>query len=331
MPVAALLASALLAVPWPAPERVAEWEAFRARFVTEDGRVTDPANGGISHSEGQAYALLVTATLGLRGDFDRIWAWTRTHLQVREDALLAWRWDPSVAGITDANNATDGDLVAAWALTRAARRWPTGSYQREAGRILDAIEHRLVPATPFGPVLKPGVEGFDTPEGLVVNLSYWVFPALEEIALARPGGPWRRLARTGRDLLDRARFGERGLPPDWAILAHAVTPAPDRPPRFGYDALRIPLYACWGGVRARPVLEAIGQAWSTPGPPAWFDLETEETADWPLGPGGQAVRTLLGRCLKREREPDPGSPAEGDYYDAILALLAGLAHDEDRG
>ena len=83
MTTAALLASALLAVPYPAPDRVAEWEAFNARFVTEDGRVRDTANGGISHSEGQAYALLVTASLGLREDFDRIWDWTRTHLQVR--------------------------------------------------------------------------------------------------------------------------------------------------------------------------------------------------------------------------------------------------------
>jgi endoglucanase len=331
MPAAAFLAAALLAAPWPAPERVAEWDAFSARFVTEDGRVLDPANGGISHSEGQAYAMLVTATLGLRGDFDRVWAWTRTHLQVREDALLAWRWDPAADGVTDANNATDGDLVAAWALTRAARRWPTGGYQREAGKILDAIQDRLVRATSLGPVLIPGNEGFDTPEGPVVNLSYWVFPALDELGLARPGGPWRRLARTGADLVNRARFGERGLPPDWAILAREVAPAPGRPPRFGYDALRIPLYACWGGVRARPVLAAVDRAWSTAAPPAWFDLEERDTADWPLGPGGEAVRALLGSCLGREPGTARSVPAASEYYDAILVLLAGLARDEARG
>ena len=49
----------------PAPGRFtasaadqAEWLAFRNRFIAPEGRVVDTGNGGVSHSEGQGYAML---------------------------------------------------------------------------------------------------------------------------------------------------------------------------------------------------------------------------------------------------------------------------------
>lgn len=327
MSMAALLASAFLAAQAPAPELLGQWQAFRVRFVTDEGRVRDTGNEGVSHSEGQAYAMLAAASLGQRADFDRLWKWTTANLGTRGDGLLAWRWDPETGTVADANNATDGDLVAAWALLRAARRWPTGGYQRDAARLLDAIEAHVVAGSRMGPVLQPGVDGFRAADGLVVNPSYWVFPALEEIALARPAGPWRRIAGAGRKLLGEARFGPAGLPSDWVLLSRPVVPAPDRPPRFGYDALRIPLYACWSGATDLAVLDAVRRAWRSPAPPAWIDLASGETASWSLGPGGMAVRALLDRCLGGEaRIPPPGDTP--DYYDAILALLSAIAARE---
>lgn len=41
-----------------------EWDTFKARFLDPSGRVVDPQNGGISHSEGQGYGML----LALRAD-----------------------------------------------------------------------------------------------------------------------------------------------------------------------------------------------------------------------------------------------------------------------
>jgi endoglucanase len=328
MSMAALMASALLATSLPAMEPAGQWAAFRARFVTASGRVRDTGNDGITHSEGQAYAMLIAATLGYRADFDRIWSWTKRHLGVRSDHLLAWRWDPAEGRVTDANNASDGDLVAAWALVRAARRWPMGGYQRDAASLLDAIEQRLVAPGSFGPVLTPGVDGFRLPAGQVLNLSYWVFPAFQEIALARPAGPWRRLARTGRELLDRARFGPLGLPPDWILVGDDVQPAPDRPARFGYDALRIPLYACWARLADLPVLAAIDTAWRENRPPAWVALDSPARADWPLGAGGLSVRAMLARCLGTssvEYRPVEGA---GDYYESVVSLLASIAWAE---
>ena len=34
---------------------LAEWQAFKTRFVSADGRVIDTGNGNITHSEGQGY------------------------------------------------------------------------------------------------------------------------------------------------------------------------------------------------------------------------------------------------------------------------------------
>ncbi|MDN3711195.1 glycosyl hydrolase family 8 [Paracoccus cavernae] len=99
------------------------WEAWARDFLMPDGRVVDPEQGGISHSEGQAYGLLLAQSFGDAEAFARIEGWTRAHLAIREDSLMAWKWQPDrqAAEATDWRNATDGDLLRAWALLRASR------------------------------------------------------------------------------------------------------------------------------------------------------------------------------------------------------------------
>ena len=72
----------------------AAWRAYRARFITDQGRLVDTANGQISHSEGQGYGMLLAVAAGDRVSFERIWGWTRANLMVRGDELQAWRWSP---------------------------------------------------------------------------------------------------------------------------------------------------------------------------------------------------------------------------------------------
>ncbi|MEQ4600202.1 MAG: glycosyl hydrolase family 8, partial [Methylobacteriaceae bacterium] len=89
----------------------AAWRAYRSRFITEQGRIVDTANGLISHSEGQGYGMLLAVAAGDRPTFERIWGWTRANLMVRSDELLAWRWAPDHRpAVSDMNNATDGDI-----------------------------------------------------------------------------------------------------------------------------------------------------------------------------------------------------------------------------
>ena len=100
----------------------AQWQQYKAKFIDPSGRVIDNANGAISHSEGQGYSMLLAERFGDKDAFAKAWLWTRQNLLVRPDRLAAWRWDPtSTPHVTDTNNATDGDLFMAWALSETAK------------------------------------------------------------------------------------------------------------------------------------------------------------------------------------------------------------------
>ncbi|WP_239514610.1 glycosyl hydrolase family 8, partial [Klebsiella pneumoniae] len=76
------------------------------------------------------YGMLLAVAAGARAAFERIWGWTRANLMVRSAALAAWRWAPDHRpGVSDMNNATDGDILVAWALTEAAEAWGEPAYR----------------------------------------------------------------------------------------------------------------------------------------------------------------------------------------------------------
>jgi endo-1,4-beta-D-glucanase Y len=113
----AVLAATAASTPAGAEATVqpSEWNLYKARFLDPAGRIVDNANGNISHSEGQGYGLLLSYLADDRGDFDRIWSFTRTEMLVRNDGLAAWKWDPlAKPHVSDTNNATDGDLLMAY-------------------------------------------------------------------------------------------------------------------------------------------------------------------------------------------------------------------------
>ncbi len=315
---------------WPAEAAVRDWSVYCERFVTPDGRVVDTGNGGVSHSEGQGYAMLLAIAFRDPVRFERLWRWTRTHLQVRDDHLLAWRWVPGgvPAPVADRNDAADGDLLVAWALARAAATWAVPRYREAARAIALDVLGKLVQSHGRATILLPGAEGFVDAGTVTVNLSYWVFPALRALAEVAPAPAWQALAASGLALLEAARFGRFGLPPDWLAL-DPPRPAPGFPARFGYDAVRIPLYLVWAGIDRHPVLAAVtAYAAAHRGePPATLDLVTGTGSPEPLPAGGRAVLALAARA----GGPAPALPrldATMDYYSASLLLLAKLAWAE---
>lgn len=247
----------------PLQQSAALWGDWRDRFVASNGRVIDNANGNISHSEGQGYGLLLAYLAGDRAAFHRIWAFTRTQLFVREDGLAAWRWDPEeTPHLTDINNASDGDILIAYALALAAGAWGEERLLEDARRIAVALGTAAVVESDGRALLLPAVEGFSAsarPDGPVVNLSYWIFEAFPILAELDPDTDWQAVADAGLALIDDAAFGPAGLPPEWLALGtSAPRPAIGFDAVFGYNAIRIPLYLMRSGQatvdRAEPFL-----------------------------------------------------------------------------
>ncbi|MBJ6125294.1 glycosyl hydrolase family 8 [Microvirga splendida] len=246
----------------------ADWEAYRSRFVEDSGRVVDTANGNISHSEGQGYGLLLALAASDRRSFEQIWNFTFTELLIRDDGLAVWKWDPEAKPrVTDRNNATDGDLLIAYALAKAGEFWQEPRYTAAARKLAKAIGKNTFGHSGRSRVLLPGANGFgagDRPDGPVVNLSYWVFEAFPVMAALAPEYEWNRVWRDGVLLLQQAASGRVRLPADWLSLQSGLQPKPADgfPPEFGYNSLRIPLYLLRAGMTDLEWLRALKQRWS---------------------------------------------------------------------
>jgi endo-1,4-beta-D-glucanase Y len=333
-----LIVAALTAIPAAARADDAtlagEWLKYRDRFVADDGRVRDTGNKDVSHTEGQGWAMLFAEAFDDRASFDRIWHWTRDTLQRPDSALFAWRWNPNDNNpIADTNNATDGDMLIAWALERAARRWHVADYHEAARRIAVDIRGKLIARVAGRLVLLPGVDGFRQKDGtVIVNPSYYIYPALAEFPWLDGSAEWGRLRRDGLALLAKARFGQWDLPTDWIAVDKTgdVSPAAAVPPRFGFDAIRIPLYLIWGREATSQRLAALIKFWNgfaDKPVPAWIDVTSGATAPFPAPSGFQAIIDLTRSRFRAKAPPLPQIGDGDDYYSASLILLAGLARD----
>jgi endoglucanase len=309
------------------------WLLYRNNYVTPEGRVVDTLNQNISHSEGQGYGMLIAVSAGDHRSFQHIWDWTKNNLYVRGDGLAAWRWDPnSTPHVTDANNATDGDLLIGWALARASKQWHSAEYASDARHVAETIAASAVVDTKFGKVLLPGVHGFsasEQPDGPVVNLSYWVYPAIRELGDISVNFPADELIATGLLLTRTAHFGPAALPSDWISLkGRTPEPAKAYPAQFGQDAIRVPLYVAWFSQDYPDVLENFANALTnySGGQPAVIDLQTATSISAMLDPGYRAVADLIACSIGREKTADVAANFEPTaYYPSTLHLLSLIA------
>ena len=316
------------------------WRAYKARFVSEAGRVVDTANKGVSHSEGQGYGMLLAVAADDRATFDAIWGWTRANLMVRDDELMAWRWEPDHRpAVADMNDASDGDLLVAWALTEAAEAWGSLPYRIAARRIAVEVGRKLLlPHSAYGALLLPAVAGFaaaDRPDGPVVNLSYWVFPALARLPLVAPDVDWAGLGRNGLELVKQVHFGPAKLPTDWVSLHDASPrPADGFPQTFSYNAIRIPLYIAWAGLGQREIYAPFVDIWRRNAREGRADLAlpivdaaSGKPTDWLVEKGYGAVAALTACAADGTRFTRDGRRVHSDenYYAVTLNLLALIA------
>ena len=333
--------SGLRSTGWMAEMR-AEWAAFAQRYVTAEGRVVDTANGNISHSEGQGSALLFAAEAGDLASFERILGWTRTTLGHRRDFLHSWRYSPTaITPVSDSNNATDGDILIAWGLQRAAERFERPDFARLAAKIASDIQDLCTRRVGSRLLLLPGLRGFEHRDHVVLNPSYYLFPALLDFERLVPGPEWRQLVTDGIDICCRsAAFGRWNLPADWIEVPRDATRpirmAQDKPARFSWDAVRVPLNLAWGRKSEEPMLNASASFWTDPlhrgTVPAWVDLRTDGRAPYAGHAGVQAV-ALLATASAGRRRTAPNLPRvaqASDYFAAALTLMARMAWQDSQ-
>ncbi|HEY8611213.1 MAG TPA: glycosyl hydrolase family 8 [Roseomonas sp.] len=317
-----------------------EWAMFRGRFVTKEGRVLDSGKGDETHTEGQGFGMLFAAEAGDVVTFDRILDWTRRYLRQSRTNLHAWRYrGDAVDPVADRNNATDGDIMIAWALMRGADLFSRPALAREAALICrDILTHctREVAGTL---VLLPAVQGFEKRDHVVLNPSYYVFPALMEFEKLVPGPQWRRLIADGMAICRDARFGRWKLPADWIEFSREQSFQPRMasswPTRFSWDALRVPLYLAWAKQVDNPALRSCVEFWTLPGQrtlPAWADLRSNTLAPYAGHAGVQAVAQFARATQDRsQRIQDLPRVAQAtDYYGAALIMLSRIAWQEAR-
>jgi oligosaccharide reducing-end xylanase len=206
-----------------------------------------------ARTEGLSYGMMVAVQLNKKEVFDRLWRWTKWHMQHQEgarEAYFAWSVDPLTGKHNAENSASDGELYFITDLLFASNRWGNNTgidYYAEARRILDAMWS------------KDGTEGVRNvineehrqitfvPEGMGYNFTdpSYHLPAFFEIwaEYARDGHEqfYRDCADTARAFLQRACHPETGLNPDLADFKGNPLSRGPRPAAFRYDSWRVPM------------------------------------------------------------------------------------------
>lgn len=302
-----------------------EWEAFASAFMRPDGRVVDTANGGISHSEGQGYGLMLAWMAGDREDFERIWTFTQQELRIRDDGLFAWKWaEGDRPRVKDINNASDGDILIAYALEAAGTAWGDARYRQASQEIRGVLKVSMFENTRAGMVLLPGAEGFTQDAGVITNPSYWVQEAFTLFAEVEDDDIWTRVKKGLEPLLRAQAEVGTVLSPEWMSVSRSgdVERAPSLDAGFGYNALRVPLYAVRDGGKRDVVLARIVEQVTTESGDMLI-LNAEGDVTQTLTDPGYKALAGLARCAIL-KQPEGVIPAftPTDYYPSVLHLLS---------
>lgn len=311
------------------------WRDYVHDYVQSDGRVVDQTQGGITTSEGQAYAMLRALWLDDRGTFDRLRVWTQFNLQGGDPiALPAWRWGGRADGswgVIDPQPASDADLLIVWSLLGAHRVWKDESYREQAVGLADRIWHDEVVEVGGRFVLLPGPWA-KTMEPIWVNPSYVMPFVLRDLVIADSTHRWGRVLDDSYALL--AEVTEKyALPPDWCFLdpvtGAVVDPQPAEVQRldFGFEALRLPWVlaadlAWHGEPRAKRLLASLD--------PLATRFRDDGSIPAVLQPGGEPRVTWEARSLYGSLLP-VWAVRHPELVDPLLERIDALAVTAPKG
>ncbi|MDR7127163.1 glycosyl hydrolase family 8 [Pseudotabrizicola sp. 4114] len=314
----------------------ASWQAWKTLCLRPDGRVIDGFQNEDSHSEGQSYGLTLAAAFDDEAAFESIRIWTEENLAIRDDALLAWRWrHDQRPHVPDDNNASDGDLFYAWALSAMAARHDRPELAQRARMIAQDLVSVCSVPHPNGSgslLFLPAQQGFAADTGFTINPSYYMPRAMRELAAATGVSQLQRLADDGVALM--TDLAESGLVPDWVtITADGWVPPPERFSfNAGYEAMRVPLFAVWSGNPEQPSARRYAAAAQTNPPDETTTVfERGSGASLERSPhrGYQAVVGLVSCAVSGSvGAAIPAFATDQPYYPATLHLMALVAQAE---
>jgi endo-1,4-beta-D-glucanase Y len=306
------------------------WSKWVRSYVN-DGRVIDGHQNGITHSEGQGYGLLLAQAFGDRRVFKELEEWTERHLAVRQDRLMAWKWVPDPhTNVADWHNATDGDLLRAWALLCAERDSGWSGYRETALAIAHDIAELCLAADPRAPaewLLMPGAEARHSPERVLFNPSYILPRALRELGAAAGEPRLIHAADHGETVL--AELAAAGFLPNWVDVTETGFAKPlEHDLLWGYDALRIPLHLTWSGQPDHPAVRVALELME--GGSIRDHLVVEASSNGRILAQSNKPGFLALQALAQCRDVPDQRPDGSDYYSDSLLMLAQVAHREGK-
>lgn len=328
--------------PWPA------WQDFRARWMSEGGRIVDHGDSRLhTVSEAQAYSLLFALAADDRAGFDLALDWTQDNLAQGDltARLPAWLWgrrDDGSWDVLDGNSASDADLWLAYDLLEAGRLWSVPRYTALGRLLMARIQREETADLPgLGPTLLPAPRGYAPEAGTWrLNPSYAPLQLLRRLAAEPGGGTWPALGDSAEKVVLGA--APKGYVPDWVLYRARGGFAPDADTRGvgSYDAVRVYLWAALlapEDPRRAPLLAALkpmAAATAQDGvPPARVD----SAAGTREGSGPAAFSAALAPFLEASGYPDAAreqllrlqaiEPRRQGYYDQVLGLFAAGAQD----
>ncbi|MBJ3776137.1 glycosyl hydrolase family 8 [Acuticoccus mangrovi] len=295
---------------------------YKKTFIKPSGRVFDPQNGGITHSESQGYGMMLALLGNDQAAFDLIWNFTKSEMQ-RADGLISWKFVPG-RGITDRNNATDGELFIGMALALATVKWGNQSYLLEARRIANAVGKKLILNYGGYTLLLPGEWARPSRNSpyAIVNMSYFIPLALQIYEGLAPDYPWDEVYRDSFRILDDMIHP----PSDWTAINEYGEPEPARgfPRKFSYDAVRIPMYLLQAGLMHKKTAQVLNEIWGNPinGPTFSFNVMTMGKTDRFWGNSYELMHDILG-CMSSNKTASFKSleMKMKNYFDTSLHLM----------
>jgi|GEM_PF-2313342 len=116
------------------------WQEYKNKYFKNDSFIVDPYNNNRVTSESQGYGMILAVIYDDKDTFYKLWRWTKLNM-LRGDYLFSWLYNNAVV---DKNNATDGDLLIAYALRLAYSKWKNEEYLKDYNKIKNSVRRLIV-------------------------------------------------------------------------------------------------------------------------------------------------------------------------------------------